>query len=169
MVAESYIWLRARVSLPALHLPEIDPSATDPENVAQACRRYPVQAHEELDGKYAKGFAYWHKILGKEKYNGKTVAFVEEKFDNKLQPEKWQQAAWDRGVYLLKQGVYPIFSFKNLGNANHHCWLGIPEEQYGMQFTTKLHLGLTKKDIQGKQSQVWAKQTKTEILIVTPA
>lgn len=40
LVAESYIWLRARVSLPPLRLPEIDPSATDPESAAQLCRRH---------------------------------------------------------------------------------------------------------------------------------
>ena len=71
LVAESYIWLRARVSLPALHLPEIDPENSDPETAAQACRRYwnlgdrPILKLGEL--LESQGIVVVRAILGDEK------------------------------------------------------------------------------------------------------
>jgi len=128
---------------------------------------YPEQAHEELDG---KGFIPWHMVIGARIYHGKKFTFVEEKFDNNLQPGNWKQAAWGRGMQLLDEQIYPIYSFEKPHKPGQfHCWLGIRcEDQYGMQFTTKPLLGLTEKEIQSQIGPVWAAQTKTEILIIRP-
>lgn len=124
---------------------------------------YPEQAFANLDG--VAGFAHYVQ-LGQKTYNGTTVTFAEEKFDAN-QPPNWKTAAWQRGVALLAQDVYPIFSLARPGGG-FHGHIAIPDAADHMQFITRETLGLgADAEIQGRQGR-WQIQTKAEILIVRP-
>jgi len=118
---------------------------------------YPEQSIEMLD---RKGFEPYTR-LGQKYYHGVPIAFWEEKFDPGLQVD-WDNMAWARGIALLRDGIYPIYSFL-IASGDYHAFVGIPDDQLPLQFVTKTKLGPSEADIQSRWG-IWQGQTKMEIL-----
>ncbi len=122
---------------------------------------YYEQSLVELDGRGIAPFA----DRGRRIYGGIEVTFVEEKFPEARFAANHEEA-WNRGVALLGDGVYPIYSL--IWPAGHHAFVGIPHRSEKMQFITKSALGKSHTKISSR-FELWPNQVKTEILIVRSA
>ena len=123
---------------------------------------YHEQSDVDLDGQGIAPFSQ----RATASYHGKAVTFIEEKF-----PEERFAAnnneAWERGVALLAEGIYPIYSLA-WPTGGHHGFVGVPHPSEGMHFVTKKLLGKAHTKF-ACRLELWPHQAKTEILIIRPA
>lgn len=101
----------------------------------------------------------YEPFAGKEKQYGEThVSFEEIKFEP-------LGGAVDKGRELLKEGVYPIFSFMWPDGSGFHGFVGFQNEGGDLSFFTKKSIGVCLATRLNLPEIIFA-QVKTEILVV---
>ena len=122
---------------------------------------YHEQSNLDLDGLGIAPFSQ----RGAGAYHGKDVTFTEEKFpEDRFAANR--DEAWNRGVALLAEGVYPIYSLV-WPTGGHHGFVGVPHQSEQMHFVTKSALGKAHTKF-ASRLELWRHQVKTEILIIRP-
>ena len=120
---------------------------------------YPEQSFVELDGGGIAPFAERAQRI----YDGFEATFAEEKFPEARFAADLEEAK-RRGIALLAEGIYPIYSLV-WPSDGYHAFVGIPHSQDKMQFITKSKMGKSYTKI-SNVLELWPHQVKTEILIV---